>query len=446
MARDEHTLSAFASTVSSGTQRILSSATSTASVVGSQADVQARRLGHKTKQLLASAMEKLGEGKRLFRASLPPLPAGLHQHPEGTVELQLPSTEAERLECLRDLGRTMLGGSILVLGRRRLYPVRPESSAVGAVSAQSCGAALEALQDAIAQELLDQGFGLNEEGAATALMCRRGTLGVSMHEEDDTPDPEHLQKLRERKIDQGALRTLAEECAVNISVSPGMQLVVECGLPPTLLQPTFVICLGGGQVRVLTFAFVGGPVTGDRPDRKRTPFSIRLATDDLIAAAAARNPKPRVGEEKSPSIAKLRYAAHAVDPAVHTTLDMIVLLEEELFQANEVGDWKKLAALDLISEEDLSPEAEPSIDRKRMESESWAVQTDLAEGPAGQVAHSPAGTAQLPGLPQEAAKWRFSWLLQGLRPKAEPAQGYSSPEAESISLGLAGSVYGTGGL
>ena len=42
--------------------------------------------------------------------------------------------------------------------------------------------------------------------------------------------------------------------------------------------------------------------TGDRPDRKRTPFSIRLATDDLIAAAAARNPKPRVGEEKSPRL------------------------------------------------------------------------------------------------------------------------------------------------
>lgn len=40
--------------------------------------------------------------------------------------MTLPSTVTERLECLRDLGRTMQGGSILVLGRRRLYPVRPE--------------------------------------------------------------------------------------------------------------------------------------------------------------------------------------------------------------------------------------------------------------------------------------------------------------------------------
>ena len=49
------------------------------------------------------------------------------------------------------------GGSILVLGRRRLYPVRPVEELVGKVSAASCGAALDALQDAIAQELLEQG-------------------------------------------------------------------------------------------------------------------------------------------------------------------------------------------------------------------------------------------------------------------------------------------------
>lgn len=245
------------------------------------------------------------------------------------VDIVLPSSDAERLECLRDLGRTMQGGSILVLGRRRLYPVRPDHQEnVGNVNAESCSAALDVLADAIAQELLDQGFGLTSSGVNT-LMCRRGTLGVNSHlEEDDTPSPEHLQRLKERKIDQAVLRALAEECAVNISVSPGMQLVVERGLPPVLLQPTFVICIGGGQVRVLTFAFIGEPVTGDRPDRKRTPFSIRLATDNLLPSATS---------AFSIRSAKLKYAAHGVDPAVQTTLDMIVLLEEELFAANEDG-------------------------------------------------------------------------------------------------------------
>ena len=204
---------------------------------------------------------------------------------------------------------------------------------MGHSNAESCSAALDALSDAIAQELIDQGFGLSERGVNT-LMCRRGTLGVNPTrdglEDDETPSPEHLQRLKERKINQSALRALAEECAVNISVSPGMQLVVERGLPPVLLQPTFVICIGGGQVRVLTFAFVGEPVTGDRPDRKRTPFSIRLATDNLLPSATL---------QTSPSVrgAKLRYAAHVVDPAVQTTLDMIVSLEEELFAANEEG-------------------------------------------------------------------------------------------------------------
>ena len=65
-----------------------------------------------------------------------------------------------------------------------------------------------------------------------------------------TRDVLHQTHLQERKIEATALRRLAEECAVNLSVSPGMQLVVERGLPPVLLQPTFVICIGGGQVRV----------------------------------------------------------------------------------------------------------------------------------------------------------------------------------------------------
>ena len=237
--------------------------------------------------------------------------------------MSLPSSETERLERLRDLGRTMQGGSILVLGRRRLYPVRPQHQSIGQVSAASCEAALDALASSICQELLDEGYGLDNKGVAAPFLHRRGTLGVPSDFDDETPDPDYLKR---HKIEEGALHKLALECAVNISVSPGMQLVSECGLDPVLHQPTFVVCIGGGQLRVLTFAFVAGPVTGDRPDRKRTPFAIRLATDDLVALSRTK------ATEK---ISKLRYAAHAVDPAVQTSLDMIVMLEEELFHANE---------------------------------------------------------------------------------------------------------------
>ena len=237
----------------------------------------------------------------------------------------MPSSQTEQLERLRDLGRTMQGGSILVLGRRRLYPVRPQHQAIGQVSAASCEAALDALASSICQELLDEGYGLDDKGVAVPLLQRRGTLGVSgdFDNFDGTPDPDYLKR---HKMNEEALRKLATECAVNIAVSPGMQLVAECGLDPVLYQPTFVVCIGGGQLRVLTFAFVGGPVSGDRPDRKRTPFAIRLATDDLVALSRT---------QASKKVSKLRYAAHAVDPAVQTSLDMIVILEEELFQANE---------------------------------------------------------------------------------------------------------------
>ena len=45
-----------------------------------------------------------------------------------------------------------------------------------------------------------EGFGLSERGVNT-LICRRGTLGVNVDEsnldDDDTPDPEHIQRLKE---------------------------------------------------------------------------------------------------------------------------------------------------------------------------------------------------------------------------------------------------------
>lgn len=48
--------------------------------------------------------------------------------------------------------------------------------------------------------ILFPGFGLTEHGVST-LICRRGTLGVNVVtgglDDDDTPDPEHIQRLKE---------------------------------------------------------------------------------------------------------------------------------------------------------------------------------------------------------------------------------------------------------
>ena len=53
-------------------------------------------------------------------------------------------------------------------------------------------------------------------------------------------------------------------------------------LPVSLHQPRYVILLGRSQLRVATYAFVGAPVHGDRPDRKHTPFVLKMLTANLL--------------------------------------------------------------------------------------------------------------------------------------------------------------------
>ena len=65
---------------------------------------------------------------------------------------------------------------------------------------------------------------------------------------------------------------------------------------------------------------------------KRTPFSIRLATDDLLPSLRANS--------TAPSSASLRYAAHVVDPAVQTTLDMTGFREGMLGVSEKNGTPK----------------------------------------------------------------------------------------------------------
>jgi hypothetical protein len=68
----------------------------------------------------------------------------------------------------------------------------------------------------------------------------------------------------------------------HLSVTPALQLALYTKLPVSLHQPRYVICIGRSQVRVAMYAFVGAPVSGDRPDRKHTPFVLKILTPDLL--------------------------------------------------------------------------------------------------------------------------------------------------------------------
>ena len=76
--------------------------------------------------------------------------------------------------------------------------------------------------------------------------------------------------------------SVARRVVGHLSVTPALQLALYTKLPVSLHQPRYVICVGRGQLRVATYAFVGEPVLGDRPDRKHTPFMLKILTPDLL--------------------------------------------------------------------------------------------------------------------------------------------------------------------
>ena len=53
---------------------------------------------------------------------------------------------------------------------------------------------------------------------------------------------------------------------------------------------------------------MGGPVTGDRPDRKATPYYMKIISDDLTQATAA-----------EPTLA----GVYAVSSTLHTEIDVV---------------------------------------------------------------------------------------------------------------------------
>lgn len=108
-----------------------------------------------------------------------------------------------------------------------------------------------------------------------------------------------------------------------------MQAVLEHALPAALWQPIFTICLGRGQVKVLTLAFVGEPVAGDRPSCKRTPYMLKVLSDNLY----------QVGSQPVQSVAN--YSAHLVPEDVLTTERYLAQIEPKLFEAVDNGTQHK---------------------------------------------------------------------------------------------------------
>eukprot|EP00933_Yihiella_yeosuensis_P062252 TRINITY_DN6519_c0_g1_i12.p1 TRINITY_DN6519_c0_g1~~TRINITY_DN6519_c0_g1_i12.p1 ORF type:complete len:452 (+),score=179.92 TRINITY_DN6519_c0_g1_i12:163-1356(+) len=155
------------------------------------------------------------------------------------VTVKAPEGVKEVAECLRDLKRNLAGGNVFILNGRHRHPICLQATP-GDESKEARDAALaqlaSSLQDALGEEGVD-------------------------------------------------FKDLALRAATHLSVAPGMQAVLSQELEPALWQPAYVICIGNGEVKVFTLAFVGTPIAGDRPDCKRSGQLIRLMTSNLLTKA-----------------------------------------------------------------------------------------------------------------------------------------------------------------
>lgn len=269
--------------------------------------------------LSPSMLENLGKQRQRLHFSLPwSADVGSAEAARGQIMLPLPEGREGWMECFRDLSRTMQGGATFMLGRQCLYPIEGAEGAnaiLGSQGSRACDAAFEQLCTSIRSELMVQGFGLSTQGTPVQLLPGRASCD---------------------QVDPAALEELGHHVAMHISIGPGMQAVMQSRWPPALWQPMYVVCVGCLQIRVLTFAFVGEPVSGDRPDNKYTPAVLRLTTDDLVAAAQlALRTKTR------PDSATVHFAAELTIGKAQHILDHVAGLEDELFAAIEGGNWAR---------------------------------------------------------------------------------------------------------
>jgi len=259
--------------------------------------------------------------------------------PSGEICSPLPVEDSAWSDCLRDLKRTLEGGCLYLLGRGRCFCVRDPAKVPGDVSDEACERAFSELVKVIGFELHVQAMGLTTDVTASGACWHPSCVKPARH---DGPCVDGF--LRRQPLPEGCVAPLEPEVleglvrrvAANVSVIPGMEAVMKHSLPPALWQPSFIVCIGNGQIRVLTLAFVGDPICGDRPSSKSTPFVLRLVTDNLVPAPT---------DSRSPGVSY--YCVRNALAGAETVALHLADLAEELFTASATGDWTSLTKAEM---------------------------------------------------------------------------------------------------
>ena len=83
-------------------------------------------------------------------------------------------------------------------------------------------------------------------------------------------------------------REVSRACLTLLGVGGVLTLLEQSELPKNvherIVQPHYLLTVESGRsLRVSLFGFVLGPISGDRPDSKYTPFALRMHSSDLVS-------------------------------------------------------------------------------------------------------------------------------------------------------------------
>ena len=122
-----------------------------------------------------------------------------------------------------------------------------------------------------------------------------------------------------------------------------------------MFQNKYVVLVSGAaaqpeSVRVLTYGYIGGPESGDRPDMKYTPFMLRMLTENLLDQDQDGGSRFSSSDPNSNSAGKqisMRYAV--VHTRTQTMAEEIAQDTARLGYAIATGDYEHLLEMEPVS-------------------------------------------------------------------------------------------------
>lgn len=242
-------------------------------------------------------------------------PGLLAEAPCGEVVVKVQSSPDARAAIARDLGR--FWRVVSVLGRDERRPL-----AAGASASSGAEDLFGAIGGELRAEFTAQGWGLDRSGRT---------------------------KSGKGDVDARVLEHLAELVATHLTVGPGIDVAVRTQLLPRLAlhEPTFLIAVGAGQVRVVTFVRVGGQGAGNESYWQQPPVVVKLATCDLVPVAVKAANSAEAAQSQGNETTSVMPVAFVAERVVRGTRSMALHVkgyEQRLLASAARGDWSNRAS------------------------------------------------------------------------------------------------------